>query len=146
MTSLSGIHVHPGTAEESACHHGNAVPILHEVRHALERLIHTGESTKIDLSSIPFGPGDEERLTARLGTGEVSASIDALGPTRIHETAIPGVWLVDYRSGEDERLALHIEITTFPEILRTQPEDLAIAISALDAQLEPGQGIPRQKS
>ncbi len=144
MTSLSGVPVHVETPQGSTEHHGNAIPILHEVRHALERLIDTGDSTKIDLSSIPFGPGDEERLTARLGTGEVHAAIDALGPTRIQETAVPGVWLVDYRNGEDERLALHIEITTLPEILRTQPEDLAIAIAALDAQLEPGQGIESQ--
>jgi len=145
MTGLHGIPVRSETPAEPAFR-GNAIPILHEVRHALERLIATGESTCIDLSSIPFGPGDEERLTAGLGTGEVRAVIDALGPTQVHETAIPGVWLVDYHNAEGERLALHIEIASIPEILRTQPEDLATAIAALDARLEPGQGAPRLQS
>ena len=145
MTGLHGIPVRSETPAEPAFR-GNAIPILHEVRHALERLIATGDSTCIDLSSIPFGPGDEERLTAGLGTGEVRAVIDALGPTQVHETAIPGVWLVDYHNAEGERLALHIEIASIPEILRTQPEDLATAIAALDARLEPDQGAPRLQS
>jgi hydrogenase-1 operon protein HyaF len=117
---------------------GNALPILHEVRHALERLLATGEGTQIDLNAIPFGPGDEDRLTAILGTGEVSATIQALGPTLIRETAIPGVWLVDYHNSEGERLAFHIEVAAAPRILAAQPEDLATAIATLDARLISG--------
>ncbi|MGE5154177.1 MAG: hydrogenase expression/formation C-terminal domain-containing protein [Bdellovibrio bacteriovorus] len=125
---------------------GNALPILHEVRHALERLIATGETTQIDLNSIPFGPGDEARLSDLLGTGEVSATIDALGKTLIRETAITGVWLVDYRNSEDQRLALHVEIATVPGILKAQPEDLATAITALDNRLTGGPDAPRPES
>ncbi|EGV20365.1 hydrogenase expression/formation protein [Thiocapsa marina] len=122
--------------------HGNADPVLHEVRHALSRLIATGETTKIDLKAMPFGPGDLERLLSVLGTGEVQASIDALGPTRVQETAIPGVWLVDYLNSEANRLALHLEIATVPEILCPQPQDLDDAIAALDARLNPGRSDP----
>ena len=46
------------------------------------RLADTGEPTRIDLAALPFGPGDEKRLLGWLGRGEVSATIDALGPTR----------------------------------------------------------------
>ena len=122
--------------------YGNAEPVLHEVRHALSRLINTGETTKIDLKAMPFGPGDLEHLLSVLGTGEVQASIDALGPTRVQETAIPGVWLVDYLNSEAHRLALHLEIATVPEILCPQPQDLNDAIAALDARLNPDQSAP----
>jgi hydrogenase-1 operon protein HyaF len=138
---MSGLHSIPVRVECDSGQHterGNAVPILYEVRHALDRLIAAGEETRIDLNAIPFGPGDEGRLVCLLGTGEVSASIEALGATRVQETAVPGVWLVDYRNAEGERLALHLEIAAIPEILRTQREDLDTAIAKLDARLRLG--------
>ena len=125
---------------------GNAVPIVYEIRHALERLVATGESSTIDLNGIPFGPGDEERLVALLGTGEVEATVDALGPTRIRETAIPGVWLIDPRSTEAGRLALHSEVTTAPDLLRTQTPDLARAVAELDARLDLNHNFTRPQS
>ena len=111
---------------------GNALPILHEVRHALERLATTGLPGIIDLRAIPFGPGDEARLLARLGRGEVEAVINALGETRIWESAIPAVWLIDHYNVEGERIALQIEIDRIPSLLLTQPEDLAEATARLD--------------
>lgn len=114
---------------------GNALPVLSEVRHALARLLESGEPTQIDLGAMPFGPGDEERLMALLGSGEVSATIDALGPTRIRETAFTGVWVVEYLSAEEQRMALHLEIDEVPRMLRPQPGDLADALAAIDAQL-----------
>jgi hydrogenase-1 operon protein HyaF len=146
MSGLRGIPVRVDRHTDPARERGNALPVLHEVRHALERLIATGEGTQIDLNAIPFGPGDQKRLTDLLGTGEVSATIDALGPTRVQETAIPGVWLVDYHNAEGQRLALHIEIATIPGILAAQPEDLSTALAALDARLHSGQGAPRLES
>lgn len=106
---------------------GNALPILHEIRHGLERLVSTGEPSLIDLRAIPFGPGDEARLLALLGRGEVEAVVNALGETRIQETAIPGVWLIDHYNAQEERIALHLEIDRIPGILLTQAEDLAEA-------------------
>ncbi len=114
---------------------GNALPILHEIRHALERLISTGEETRIDLNAMPFGPGDLDCLKALLGTGEVHATVEAMGLTLIQETAIPGVWLVDYQNSDARRLTLQIEIASVPEILRPQPLDLAEAINTLDGRL-----------
>jgi hydrogenase-1 operon protein HyaF len=119
---------------------GNALPILHEIRHGLERLVLTGEPTVIDLRAIPFGPGDEARLLQRLGRGEVEASVHALGESHIWESAIPGVWLIDHRNTEGERLALHIEIDRIPTILLAQPEDLAEAATRLESLLEGGPG------
>jgi hydrogenase-1 operon protein HyaF len=139
MPALSSIPVRVQTMPCGTTDCGNAAPILHEVRHALERLIATGEGTQIDLNAIPFGPEDEAHLLAVLGVGEVRATIDALGPTHVQETAIPGVWLIDYRITEDQRLALHLDIGDIPEILRTQRQDLDTALTTLDARVTSAQ-------
>ncbi len=120
---------------------GNALPILHEVRHALERLATTGLPGIIDLRAIPFGPGDEARLLARLGRGEVEAVIHALGETQIWECAIPAVWVIDHYNAEGERIALHLEIDRIPSLLMTQAEDLAEATARLDAILGGEAGV-----
>ncbi len=137
MTGLSDIPV----ITESAGFRHNALPILHEIRHALARLGGGGEPTVIDLKAIPFGPGDEDQLLAFLGRGEVSAEIDALGPTRVYETAYTGVWVVDYRDTEEAQIALQVEVAEVPGILKSQPEDLAAAqkrlAQALDAVAAP---------
>ena len=120
---------------ESASFHHNALPVLHQVRHALARLSASGESAVIDLSAIPFGPGDEERLLQVLGKGEVEATVNALGPTRVRETAYPGVWLVDYLDEHEVRVAFRIEVTHVPAILRSQPEDVVDSITRLEERL-----------
>lgn len=114
---------------------GNALPVLHEIRHALERLIDEGESTAIDLRALPFGAGDEAELLAALGRGEVEVSLEALGPSRIWETVFPGVWVVDHQDPDGRRIALSIEITRIPELLLSQPADLRSALVRLDRTL-----------
>lgn len=146
MTALRDI---PITVEESAAKlptSGNSAPILHEVLHALRRLADNGETTQIDLNALPFGPGDEEHLLSLLGRGEVHATVDALGVTRVTETAFPGVWLVDYLNEEDQRLTLHLDITEIPSILRVQPRDIEGSITALDAHLSAEPGTPQSES
>lgn len=125
------IRVEPGTVSPRT--YGNALPILSEIRHALARLADGGEPTRIDLAAMPFGPGDEARLMDLLGRGEVSATIDALGPTRIHETRFPGVWVVEYTNTDSQRMALQIEVDETPLILRTPRADLPDSLAALDA-------------
>lgn len=135
--------IEPGHCERTpAAPHdfGNALPILSEIRHAVAKLIADGEATRIDLAAMPFGPGDEDRLMAMLGRGEVQATVDALGPTRIWETRFPGVWVVDYANAEGERIALQIEVDQVPQLLRTQSADLADTLSALDARLREASG------
>jgi hydrogenase-1 operon protein HyaF len=114
---------------------GNASPVIHEIRHALQQLLETGESTTIDLSAIPFAPGDQGHLLEFLGNGEVSATVDSLGKTQITETTFPGVWLVDYLSPGGTRLAWHIEITTLPSLLATPLDELAQSLDQLDSRL-----------
>jgi len=143
MSGISGISIAVEAGRDGTEDWDNSLPILHEIRHGLKRLAATGESTLIDLNSIPFGPGDESRLLELLGDGEVKAEVSALGPTRVWESAIAGVWIIDYRNLEEQRLALHIEITNIPDILRTQPQDVEDAIRTLDERLA---AIPSEPS
>jgi hydrogenase-1 operon protein HyaF len=136
MFRLGDIPIQVEQAPAAPQNFGNALPILSEIRHAVAKLIAGGEATCIDLAAMPFGPGDEDRLMAILGRGEVQATIDALGPSHIWETRFPGVWVVDYANADGQRIALQIEIDQVPRILRTQSADLADALSALDARLQ----------
>jgi hydrogenase-1 operon protein HyaF len=64
----------------------------------------------------------------------------------VWETAIKGVWIVDHRDLDEQRLALNIEVATIPNILRTQPEDVEDAIRALDERLAAVSGEPAPES
>ncbi|MGD2019579.1 MAG: hydrogenase expression/formation C-terminal domain-containing protein [Thiohalocapsa sp.] len=135
MASIGDIPVQVEGAPAAPAEYGNALPVLSEVRHALAQLVDGGEPTQIDLGAMPFGPGDEDRLMALLGSGEVTASVNALGLTRIQETAYRGVWIVEYLNTDDQRVALHLEIATVPQLLRSPPADLSDALAALETQL-----------
>jgi hydrogenase-1 operon protein HyaF len=115
---------------------GNTIPILNEIRHALDRLASSGEPTTIDLSSIPFGPGEREDLLHALGEGEIRATLHALGETLIYETAYPGVWLIAHKSPGGSDLTSHVEVTRTPSLLSTPQQDIEDAVDALAAHLQ----------
>ena len=115
----------------------NALPLLHEIRHALNRLASTGEPTTIDLSSIPLGPADREQLFDALGEGEVQARVDAFGPSSIRETAYPGVWLVQHMNPHSEEHSVLVEVTRLPALLLTPEADVKDSAAALEARLSP---------
>ena len=129
MSSLDTI---PVTTEVAT---GNVEPLLHEIRHALKRLAGGEDGTTIDLKSLPLAPGEEERIEATLGTGEVRAEVDALGPTLIQETSYPGVWLITHKNADNAVVARFIEVTYIPELLRSQPEDIDAGIDRLANEL-----------
>lgn len=135
MAELTDIPIRIEQPDAEPQQFGNALPILNEIRHALARLAEQAEPTRIDLAAMPFGPGDEDRLMALLGRGEVEASVDALGPTRVWETRFPGVWVLDYANVDGERIALQIEVDEVPQMLRTQRADITDSLAALDATL-----------
>jgi hydrogenase-1 operon protein HyaF len=144
MSALDKIAVRIETADGFA---RNALPVLHEIRHALQRLVESGETTVIDLQSIPFGPGDEADLCASLGTGEVTAQLDALGESRITETVYPGVWIVDHYNTHGQRIAYQIEVATVPAVLVAQSDDMADGLRRLEAALaEPAEPESRPAS
>ncbi|MEJ2393416.1 MAG: hydrogenase expression/formation C-terminal domain-containing protein [Candidatus Thiodiazotropha sp.] len=137
MQKLQDIAVRVEATDGLPLNHSNATPIMHEVLHALQRLARDNESTTIDLRAIPFGPGDEEQLLNQLGVGEIQIEMNSLGRSLISETAFSGVWLVDHRNADDQRIALQIEITPVPSILLAQQEDVLDAIDRLDDWLNP---------
>lgn len=141
MNRLEGIGV---KVESSGCREpeswGNAVPILHEIRHALARLLELGEATAIDLRSIPMGPGDERRLFDALGEGELRAELDALGKSTIREARYPGVWIVEHLNGSGEVVGRFVEVTWIPAILQAQPEDVRAGLDTLTESLAANAG------
>ena len=120
---------------DTGAEHGNALPILNEIRHALDRLLASGETTVIDLGALPMGPQDEAELLAALGEGEVEATINAGGPSSVRETAYHGVWLLTHRNEAGETLSRFIEIAFVPELLMSQTEDIADSAAELAKKL-----------
>ena len=118
MTSIDEIGV------QVQATHGNVRPILNEVIHAIDRLLDEDVPTTIDLAGLPFGPGELDELEATLGNGELVATLDALGSSRIRETTYPGVWWIEHRNVHDEVVGRYLEVTRFPEILCSQDADI----------------------
>lgn len=115
---------------------GNLLPLLHEIRHALRKLLGTGEETTIDLRALPLAPGEESRLEAALGEGEVKATLDALGESRLVETRYSGVWRVTHFNAQGETIGKYIEIARVPSLLQAQKEEMQGALDALDSRLQ----------
>jgi hydrogenase-1 operon protein HyaF len=113
----------------------NVKPILHEIRHALGKLLNDGETSIIDLRSIPLAPGEEATIIETLGHGEVHARLDVLGPSEIYETRFTGVWLVTHYNENDSIVSRFIEVTEMPDVLRSQREDVVYALDKLVTEL-----------
>ncbi len=117
----------------------NVKPLLHEIKHALESLIENGETSIIDLRSIPLAPGEEDKILHTLGKGEVEAKLSALGLSEIIETQYAGVWVVTHYNDENNIISRFIEVTTMPNILSSQTEDIMAAYSSLTLDLDENQ-------
>ena len=129
MTTAGAFATRPGIET------GNVLPLLHEIRHALQRLTEGREGAVIDLSSLPLAPGEETRIEEALGVGEVSIEIDALGPSTIRESSYPGVWLVTHRNTEHEVVARFIEIARIPQLVMAQADDIKAGLGELEEKL-----------
>jgi len=118
---------------------GNVSALLSEIVAHLERFIASGETSLIDLKSLPFAPGEYEQLRQTLGQGEVTARIEAFGPSEIIETQYPGVWWLTHYNVEGDIVADMIEIAAIPNILQSQPDDVRAGWQRLQAMLsQPG--------
>jgi len=135
MNDIRGIPIAVADDDAGLAFSGNADPVLHEIQSLLNDLVTSGKSASIDLRSLPLLPGDYEKLKEVLGQGEVSATIDAMGPTQVRETAIHGVWWVTHYNGDATVIAEFIEVTTMPEILRTYPADARAGLDLLQSRL-----------
>ena len=113
----------------------NVQPLLHEIRHALVKLLDDGGNTVIDLRSLPLAPGEEQKLLDKLGQGEVYARLHALGPSEIVETRYPGVWVVVHFNNDNEVIGKFIEVCDMPRLLCSQQEDIRQGLEQLQTQL-----------
>jgi hydrogenase-1 operon protein HyaF len=122
-------------AEPDSFATGNVIPLLHEIRHALQALHDNGQETVIDLRSIPLGPGEEELIQERLGRGEVTVQLSALGPSEIVETRFSGVWLVTHRNNDAEVIGKFVEVCVIPRLVTAQQADIRAGLAELNSQL-----------
>ena len=136
MSNLESISIRVESTAPLSVSAENAIPVLNEIRHALDELQRTGNTTVIDLHAMPFGPGDRDHLFETLGSGEVTAVIDSLGETKIRETAYPGVWIVEYFSPNEAELTVHIEVTPIPSLLATPQEEINDSLQRLASLLD----------
>lgn len=97
--------------------------LIQEIARALDRLAQTGAETVLDLRALPLSPDDRARLDRHLGRGEVTITFDALGRSKLWETAYPGLWWVRHRGADDRILTERLEIAAVPEALAAGPAD-----------------------
>jgi hydrogenase-1 operon protein HyaF len=131
--NLKDIPIYAQTVETYSV--GNIRALLSEISALLEKLMKTGETGMIDLNSLPFAPGEYEQLRQTLGQGEITARIEAIGPSEIIETRYPGVWWVTHYNVEGDIVADILEVTTIPEIIMSQSDDVSDGLARLKAQL-----------
>jgi hydrogenase-1 operon protein HyaF len=135
MSGLDRIGVQVVTAQDDAA--PSYVPaLLREIEAMLADLVANGRHGRIDLRSLPLLPGDDARLAAVLGEGEVDADIQATGGTRVRETGVAGVWWVTHANADGETVAEFIEVTLVPEMLKTHPQDARAGLARLRERLD----------
>ena len=130
---LQDIAIKVDSADSSSV--GNITALLAEIITQLEQLLAKGSSSLIDLKSLPLSPHEYEQLRFTLGQGEVTARLEAIGPSEIIETRYPGVWWITHYNVEGDIIADMIEVTRIPDILCSQPEDMRSGLEQLQALL-----------
>ena len=111
-----------------------------ELQAYLTQLQQTGETTTIDVRAL-LSQSECARLRERLGQGELSATLQAFGPSIIQETRIPGVWHVEHRNAEDQPIAELLMVTRCPEIMMTPEESLSDGQTLLADLLNGKEGL-----
>jgi hydrogenase-1 operon protein HyaF len=105
--------------------------VLRDIERLLGEYQAFGHAGSIDLRWLPLLPGDLERLKDILGTGEVGATIAALGSSTAQETAIQCVWWITHRGTDDAMIGHWIEITEVPSLLRSDRSSIPYALQTL---------------
>jgi hydrogenase-1 operon protein HyaF len=114
---------------------GGVAAILSELVTLLERLIKGEAPGAIDLRSLPMSPLDRAELQRVLGEGEVQATVNAQGLSKMRETRVSGVWWVQHFDQHGELIAELIEVSRVPQILSSASDEIAAGARALRAQI-----------
>jgi len=124
---------------------GSARAILREVERLLTALLEDDEGASIDIHAMGLGEADYALLEEELGVGEVRAEVENLGPTRLYETGLPGVWWVNHYNEAGALVAEFLEVAYCTDILITPVEDVREGLGALRGRLledrQRGKGI-----
>ena len=114
---------------------GNAPPLLREVAEQMRRLLDNGEPSAIDLSALPLTPADLDWLREKLGSGEISVTLQASGESTLNETACPGVWWVTHHNEQGAVTSQFIEVAFVPELVKAHPQDIQLGLEYLELML-----------
>lgn len=130
MPALDRIAVVVETRDEAS---GMVPALLRELLDALNAYLQDGTPHLVDLATLPLEPADRDALEQALGQGEIDARIEALGHSRVRETAFAGLWWIRHEDADGALLCEQIEVTALPEILRTDRSDIEAASARLAA-------------
>ena len=144
MNHLESIDIEVISTQENT-YSPQLIAILNELRDLLQDYRENGTQGSIDLRSLPMLPGDYETLKSTLGQGEVNVMINALGPSEIRETAIPGIWWITHKNTEGDTLTEFLEVTSIPDLVKTPQEDLMTSVDKLE-QLITDLAVPEYSS
>ncbi len=136
MTVLDNIQLRGSPEDRALLVESRVGTILHQIHQALCLFHSQCKATTIDLKAQPFGPGEEELLLHHLGQGEVKITIDTMGCSTINETAFAGVWLVDHRNEQNERIAFQLEVDRIPTFACAPLVEIERSVMNLATQLE----------
>ena len=114
---------------------GNAPPLLRELAEQVKHLLATGEASAIDLSALPLTPADLDWLREKLGTGEISVTLQANGESTLNETACPGIWWVTHHNEQGAVTSQLIEVALVPELVKAHPQDVQIGYEYLELMI-----------
>ena len=114
---------------------GGVNAILSELATLLERLVRGEPAGWIDLRSLPMSPRDRAELQRVLGDGEVQATVDAQGLSKMRETRVSGVWWVEHFDQQGELIAQLLEVSRVPEMLASASDEIAAGARDLRAHI-----------
>jgi len=132
--SLDAIPIHVVSSAEPGLS-SNAPPLLRELAEQVKHLLATGESSAIDLSALPLTPADLDWLHGKLGTGEISVTLQANGESTLNETACPGVWWVTHHNEQGAVTSQFIEVAFVPELVKAHPQDVQLGQEQLESMI-----------
>ena len=137
MSKLNEIPVHVEFFNEKLASKNASMllPILHQLVEMHKTLISTEQGNILDLRHEPLDLEEIAALKDLLGQGEINATLTALGSTNICETSISGVWWITHYNSDGTIMSECIEITMCPDMLKTFPQDLELALVRLQDKL-----------
>jgi hydrogenase-1 operon protein HyaF len=128
------VHVVPAASAQAGLS-GNAPPLLHELLAMGRRLLASGETSAIDLASLPLTPADLDWLREQLGQGEIAVTLQANGESTLEETACPGIWWITHRNEQGAVTTQLLEVAFVPELVQAHPQDVQRGLEYLELMM-----------